>query len=68
MIWLSLSWCRDVLKPLVEFGNAETAHSVAFSLHTPRTLMAGMNNKQIKLFDLRGIVTPHPHEHVMPGW
>lgn len=43
----------DVLKPLVEFGNAETAHSVAFSLHTPRTLMAGMNNKQIKLFDLR---------------
>lgn len=43
----------DVLKPLMEYGNAETAHSVAFSLHTARTLMAGMNNKQIRLFDLR---------------
>ena len=38
----------------MEYGNAETAHSVAFSLHTARTLMAGMNNKQIRLFDLRG--------------
>ncbi|KAG0717097.1 GATOR complex protein MIOS [Chionoecetes opilio] len=43
----------EVLKPLMEYGNAETAHSVAFSLHTARTLMAGMNNKQIRLFDLR---------------
>ncbi|XP_045138344.1 GATOR complex protein MIOS-A-like [Portunus trituberculatus] len=43
----------DVLKPWMEYGNAETAHSVAFSLHTARTLMAGMNNKQIRLFDLR---------------
>ncbi|MPC34163.1 WD repeat-containing protein mio-A [Portunus trituberculatus] len=38
----------DVLKPWMEYGNAETAHSVAFSLHTARTLMAGMNNKQIR--------------------
>ncbi|XP_069184860.1 GATOR2 complex protein MIOS isoform X3 [Procambarus clarkii] len=43
----------DVIKPVVEFGLAETAHSVAFSLHASRTLITGMNNKHIKLFDLR---------------
>ncbi|KAK3891191.1 hypothetical protein Pcinc_004907 [Petrolisthes cinctipes] len=43
----------DLLKPLAEYGLAETTHSLAFSLHTHRTLIAGMNNKHIKVFDLR---------------
>ncbi|XP_042242958.1 GATOR complex protein MIOS-A-like [Homarus americanus] len=43
----------DVMKPMIEFGLAETTHSVAFSLHANRTLITGMNNKHIKVFDLR---------------
>ncbi|XP_037785674.1 GATOR complex protein MIOS-like [Penaeus monodon] len=41
------------IKPLIEFGLAEASHSVAFSLHASGTLLTGMNNKHIKIFDLR---------------
>ncbi|XP_068202400.1 GATOR2 complex protein MIOS-A [Palaemon carinicauda] len=41
------------VKPMVEFGLNETCQSLAFSMHTSRTLIAGMNNKHIKLFDIR---------------
>lgn len=51
---MTLMFFRDNIKPLIEFGLAEASHSVAFSLHASGTLLTGMNNKHIKIFDLRG--------------
>jgi hypothetical protein len=43
----------DALRPAIELGNSETAHSVTW-VHA-KTLLVGMNGKHIKLFDLRGM-------------
>ncbi|KAL4706071.1 hypothetical protein ACJJTC_001669 [Scirpophaga incertulas] len=52
----------DTVKPLAEMGLSETAHSVSWSNWSNRTLLASMNLKHIKIFDLRdwsnkGVVT-----------
>lgn len=41
-------------RPLAEMGLSETAHSVSWSNCSNRTLIASMNLKFIKIFDLRG--------------
>lgn len=41
-------------RPLAEMGLSETAHSVSWSNCSNRTLIASMNVKFIKIFDLRG--------------
>lgn len=53
-LYFFLFFFRENIKPLIEFGLAEASHSVAFSLHASGTLLTGMNNKHIKIFDLRG--------------
>lgn len=44
----------ELSKPYLEMGLSELAHSLAWFHHEPRTLVVGMNQKQIKTFDLRG--------------
>ncbi|RVE52876.1 hypothetical protein evm_002533 [Chilo suppressalis] len=43
----------DNAKPVAEMGLSETAHSVSWSNCSNRTLLASMNLKFIKIFDLR---------------
>ncbi|CAG9786998.1 unnamed protein product [Diatraea saccharalis] len=43
----------DNAKPVAEMGLSETAHSVSWSNRSNRTLLASMNLKFIKIFDLR---------------
>lgn len=40
------------VRPIIELGINETASSLAWIL--PKSILVGMNNKHIKLFDLRG--------------
>ncbi|CAH2095812.1 unnamed protein product [Euphydryas editha] len=40
-------------RPIAELGMGETAHSVSWCGFAPRTLVASMNLKHIKIFDLR---------------
>ncbi|XP_052753330.1 GATOR complex protein MIOS-B isoform X3 [Galleria mellonella] len=42
-------------KPIAEMGLSETAHSVAWTNSSNRTLLASMNLKYIKIFDLRDL-------------
>ncbi|KAJ0176372.1 hypothetical protein K1T71_007551 [Dendrolimus kikuchii] len=45
----------EPIKPLAEMGLSETAHSVSWSNSSSRTLLASMNLKYIKIFDLRDL-------------
>lgn len=45
----------DPAKPVAEMGLSETAHCVTWANFAPRTLIASMNLKYIKIFDLRGM-------------
>ncbi|CAH1238277.1 MIOS [Branchiostoma lanceolatum] len=47
-----------VSKPLVELGASETALSLAWFTHESKTLLVGMNNKFLKIFDLRDVSRP----------
>ncbi|XP_053610182.1 GATOR2 complex protein MIOS isoform X2 [Plodia interpunctella] len=42
-------------KPFAEMGLSETAHNVSWTASTDRTLLASMNMKHIKIFDLRDL-------------
>nr|CAH7764238.1 unnamed protein product [Callosobruchus chinensis] len=43
----------EVAKPTHEFGTSETAHSLTWFRGSPKVMAAGMNGKQIKVYDLR---------------
>ncbi|XP_077978834.1 GATOR2 complex protein MIOS-B-like [Glandiceps talaboti] len=43
----------SVTKPLIELGLSETTTSIAWSYHDPNTFITGMNNKYLRVFDLR---------------
>ncbi|XP_063825990.1 GATOR2 complex protein MIOS [Ostrinia nubilalis] len=45
----------DSAKPLAEMGLSETAHNVSWSNCSNRTLLASVNLKYIKIFDLRDL-------------
>ncbi|XP_028039726.1 GATOR complex protein MIOS [Bombyx mandarina] len=45
----------DPMRPLAEMGLSETAHNVTWSNCSNRTLLASMNLKYIKIFDLRDL-------------
>ncbi|XP_049873651.1 GATOR complex protein MIOS [Pectinophora gossypiella] len=45
----------DAAKPLAEMGLSETAHSVTWANCANRMLLASMNLKHIKIFDLRDL-------------
>ncbi|XP_075977866.1 GATOR complex protein mio [Anticarsia gemmatalis] len=45
----------DPAKPVAEMGLSETAHCVTWANFAPRTLVASMNLKYIKIFDLRDL-------------
>ncbi|XP_064648261.1 GATOR2 complex protein MIOS-B-like isoform X2 [Lineus longissimus] len=47
-----------ITKPVVELGPGETTLSFNWSPHEPKTLVAGMNNKFLRIYDLRD--TTHP--------
>ncbi|XP_026738922.1 GATOR complex protein MIOS isoform X1 [Trichoplusia ni] len=51
----SPSVAADAPRPLAEMGLSETAHSVTWANFSSRTLVASMNLKYIKLFDLRDL-------------
>ena len=42
----------DALRPCIELGNSETAHSIAWV--QSKTILVGMNGKHIRHYDLRG--------------
>ncbi|XP_060803426.1 GATOR complex protein MIOS [Amyelois transitella] len=42
-------------KPFAEMGLSETAHNVSWTTSSERTLLASMNMKYIKIFDLRDL-------------
>lgn len=42
------------VRPVAELGLSDTAHSLAWLVHQPRSLVIGMNNKHLRLVDLRG--------------
>ena len=44
----------EALKPVFEQGLSEVTHSLAWFLSQPKVLVAGMNNKHLKIYDLRG--------------
>nr|XP_006821083.1 PREDICTED: WD repeat-containing protein mio-like [Saccoglossus kowalevskii] len=48
----------SVTKPVAEFGASETTMSLAWSYHEQQTLIAGMNNKHLRLYDLRDSTRP----------
>ncbi|XP_014672958.1 PREDICTED: WD repeat-containing protein mio-like [Priapulus caudatus] len=48
-----------VSKPMHELGLSETVLSLSWFKHDPKTLLAGMNNKHIRIFDLRDTGRAH---------
>lgn len=46
----------ELARPVAELGLSETAHSLAWFNCQSRSLVIGMNNKHLKLVDLRGIL------------
>lgn len=42
-------------RPIIESGISETVHSAAWFKHEPRCLALGINNKQLKVIDFRGM-------------
>lgn len=45
----------ELARPVAELGLSETTHSLAWFNSQSRSLVIGMNNKHLKLVDLRGI-------------
>ncbi|KAG7308333.1 hypothetical protein JYU34_005527 [Plutella xylostella] len=45
----------EAARPLAEMGLSETAHSVSWTHASNRTLIASMNQRSIKIFDLRDL-------------
>lgn len=46
----------ELARPVAELGLSETTHSLAWFNSQSRSLVIGMNNKHLKLVDLRGIL------------
>ncbi|CAH1789595.1 unnamed protein product [Owenia fusiformis] len=42
-----------VTRPLYELGSGETCYSLDWIRNEPKTLLAGMNNKSLRIYDLR---------------
>lgn len=40
-------------KPILELGYSETTHSLQWFSHQPKTFVAGMSNKHLKIYDIR---------------
>jgi len=47
-----------VVKPFVELGPSEATLSLSWFSHEPKTLVAGMNHKYLRIYDLRDISRP----------
>lgn len=43
-------------RPIIEAGISETVHSAAWFKHESRCLALGVNNKQLKVIDFRGML------------
>lgn len=44
---------QPALHPVVELATGETCHSLAWWRNKPTTIVAGMNGKSLKIFDIR---------------
>lgn len=44
----------ESVRPLAEAGVSETINSLAWFKNEPKCLVAGVNNKQLKIIDFRG--------------
>ncbi|XP_064455610.1 GATOR2 complex protein MIOS-like [Ornithodoros turicata] len=54
LIWdVQQTSSSSVTKPKEEYGYSESAQSFSWFFHQPRSFVCGMNNKHIKIFDLR---------------
>lgn len=44
----------EFVKPIMEIGLSDMAHSIAWFNQSPHKLVVGINNKNLKIMDLRG--------------
>jgi hypothetical protein len=44
----------DLIKPIYETGTSESCHSLSWNPHNMYQLLAGVNSKSLKTFDIRG--------------
>lgn len=44
----------EFVKPIMEIGLSDMAHSIAWFNQSPHKLVVGINNKNLKIIDLRG--------------
>ena len=50
---------QDFIRASIELGLGETCHSLAWFHKNPETLVAGMNQKNLKIFDMRLSTRPN---------
>lgn len=46
----------DSIKSIYETGTSETCNSLSWNPHNENILLAGVNSKSLKIFDIRGMV------------
>lgn len=44
----------EYIKPIIEIGLSDIAHSLAWFNQSPQVLVVGVNNKNLKMLDIRG--------------
>ena len=45
----------DSIKSIYETGTSETCNSLSWNPHNENILLAGVNSKSLKIFDIRGL-------------
>lgn len=51
----------ELARPVAEYGVSEHAHSISWFKSSSKQMAVGMNNKNIKLLDFRGIILKYLH-------
>ena len=44
-----------MMKPVYETGSSETCNSLQWNSHSDNLLLAGINGKSLKIFDIKGV-------------
>lgn len=44
----------DTIRPIIEIGLSDTAHSISWLNQSANTLVAGINSRNLKVIDIRG--------------
>lgn len=48
----------DYIRPVMEIGLSDIAHSISWFNQSPHVLVVGVNNKNLKVLDIRGKIFP----------